>query len=96
MRYLSINQQDDEEKSWQVQQMRDVYGNASLVLVWLGPAGDTSDIAMEKLRTFGEEVASETVLKFWDLRYRLYLWIGYRVPVNGNAQPTISALSTSG
>ena len=37
---LCINQQDDEEKSEQIQLMRDIYRNAVRVLVWLGPLDD--------------------------------------------------------
>lgn len=37
---LCTNQQDDEEKSEQIQLMRDIYHNAVRVLVWLGPLDD--------------------------------------------------------
>jgi hypothetical protein len=42
---ICINQQDDHERSAQVQQMRTIYESASLVIVWLGPAADDSDLA---------------------------------------------------
>lgn len=35
---ICINQDDDEEKNWQVQQMRFVYQQALSVCVWLGRA----------------------------------------------------------
>lgn len=34
---LCINQRDNDEKSWQVAMMRDVYKSAHLVMAWLGP-----------------------------------------------------------
>lgn len=34
---LCINQRDNDEKSWQVAMMRDVYRSADMVMAWLGP-----------------------------------------------------------
>ncbi|KAF2255976.1 HET-domain-containing protein, partial [Trematosphaeria pertusa] len=44
---VCINQKDNEEKSHQVQQMQRIYEEAQLVLIWLGPARDESDVAMD-------------------------------------------------
>lgn len=44
---LSINQIDDEEKSHQVQHMREIYEVASRVVIWLGKTSDDSDLAMD-------------------------------------------------
>ncbi|KAH6693369.1 heterokaryon incompatibility protein-domain-containing protein, partial [Leptodontidium sp. MPI-SDFR-AT-0119] len=52
---LCINQADNVEKSWQVQQMLLVYQRAALVIVWLGPASDSSDLAIEMLNKIGKE-----------------------------------------
>jgi hypothetical protein len=52
---LCINQADNDEKHHQVDLMRLIYQQASGVLVWLGPAADDSDLAMEYL----EEKATE-------------------------------------
>ena len=38
--FSCIIQQDDEEKSGQIQLMRDIYRNAVRILVWLGPLDD--------------------------------------------------------
>lgn len=46
---LCINQDDNEEKTWQVQQMRRVYEIAISTIVWLGPPSDGSDVAIEAL-----------------------------------------------
>jgi hypothetical protein len=50
---LCINQRDNEEKSWQVQLMREIYQRASFVTLWLGPADATSDEVMGFLRQLG-------------------------------------------
>lgn len=44
---LLINQIDDEEKTHQVQLMREIYEVASRVVIWLGKASDDSDLAMD-------------------------------------------------
>ncbi|KAI8623732.1 heterokaryon incompatibility protein-domain-containing protein [Xylariaceae sp. FL1651] len=46
---LCINQQDNEEKSFQVQLMSSIYAAATTVIVWLGTSADDSDIAMDFL-----------------------------------------------
>lgn len=43
---ICINQSDNDEKSLQVQLMRDIYHTASLVTVWLGESDKYSDEAM--------------------------------------------------
>lgn len=53
---LSINQLDNEEKSWQVMQMLTIYRAASQVIVWLGPSTGDSDLAMERLIILGEKI----------------------------------------
>ena len=35
---ICINQNDKDEKNWQVQQMRDIYAQAEFVIAWLGAA----------------------------------------------------------
>jgi hypothetical protein len=46
---VCINQDDPNEKSWQVDQMRRVYLQAECVLVWLGPSTDDSNKAIDTL-----------------------------------------------
>ncbi|KAH8678852.1 heterokaryon incompatibility protein-domain-containing protein [Tricladium varicosporioides] len=46
---ICIDQRNEEEKNWQVQQMRRVYSQADRVVVWLGPSQDGSSKAMETL-----------------------------------------------
>jgi Heterokaryon incompatibility protein (HET) len=47
---ICIDQSHDEEKAWQIQQMREIYERAARVLIWLGPSDATSDIAMSVLQ----------------------------------------------
>lgn len=44
---ICINQSDMDERSAQVRIMYKIYQNARAVLIWLGPASDDSDLAME-------------------------------------------------
>ncbi|KAI9774770.1 MAG: hypothetical protein M1839_001637 [Geoglossum umbratile] len=46
---ICINQTDDDEKSWQVQQMLHIYRNALNVLAWLGPRTDGSAEFMDEM-----------------------------------------------
>src|SRR5437763_98372 len=50
---MCINQVDEEEKSWQVSLMRDIYKGAAVVMVWLGPSADDSDLAMDTINAIG-------------------------------------------
>jgi len=44
---ICINQQDKDERSYQVAMMRDIYSNASCVYIWLGEGTDRSDYALD-------------------------------------------------
>ncbi|KAH8649734.1 heterokaryon incompatibility protein-domain-containing protein [Tricladium varicosporioides] len=46
---VCINQTDDEEKSWQVRQMWQVYEYAKYTASWLGPAADDSDKVIKQM-----------------------------------------------
>ncbi|KAF2874347.1 heterokaryon incompatibility protein-domain-containing protein [Massariosphaeria phaeospora] len=52
--YISINQDDNEEKKWQVQRMADIYAQAESVAIWLGPESDESHLAMHLLGTVAD------------------------------------------
>lgn len=47
---LSINQNDEAEKSQQVKRMAEIYNRADKVPIWLGPEEDDSDLAMGLIR----------------------------------------------
>ncbi|KAK7754498.1 hypothetical protein SLS62_003518 [Diatrype stigma] len=53
---ICINQNDDAERSWQVNEMRTIFSQASLVYSWLGPEADDSDAAMKLLEYLGKMV----------------------------------------
>ncbi|KAH7232759.1 heterokaryon incompatibility protein-domain-containing protein [Fusarium tricinctum] len=46
---ICINQTDTDEKSLQVQRMRDIYQNAERVLIWTGPSTTNTQQAFEKV-----------------------------------------------
>lgn len=50
---ICINQQDNVEKGNQVQQMKEIYGEAEIVVVWLGPAANGSDKLLKHLGRMG-------------------------------------------
>jgi hypothetical protein len=53
---VCINQQDNAEKSDQVQQMKSIYSEARLVIAWLGPAADDSDMLLKHIERIGEAI----------------------------------------
>ncbi|CCC09834.1 hypothetical protein SMACR_03390 [Sordaria macrospora] len=50
---ICINQDDDEEKGFQVALMKEIYSLADKVLVWLGPDADACDEVMQGLAAMG-------------------------------------------
>lgn len=53
---LCINQQDLEERAWEVKRMRDIYGDAHSVFLWLGDEADEGDLAMPWVETICAEL----------------------------------------
>ncbi len=53
---LCINQDDVIERGRQVQRMADIYRQASRVVVWLGPEGNNSDLAISTLSYISSQV----------------------------------------
>ena len=54
---VCINQIDLEERSSQVQQMKMIYEKADIVVAWLGPEADNSDLAMDKMSQISDFMA---------------------------------------
>jgi hypothetical protein len=50
---VCIDQANEKEKTVQVQRMGTIFGNAAMVLAWLGPAMDDSDTTIQQLRELG-------------------------------------------
>lgn len=57
---VCINQDDDQEKSWQVQQMSKIYEQAAFVLCWLGPEESSGELfkMLEMLADFKQASGS--------------------------------------
>ena len=53
---ISVDQQNFEERGLQVRRMPDIYSCADRVVVWIGPEGDGSDVAMQTLEHLGSRV----------------------------------------
>ncbi|KAI1812512.1 HET-domain-containing protein [Poronia punctata] len=52
--YICINQKDRREKSWQVELIKDIYGQAKEVLAWLGEGDEKIDQTVDFLDSFGK------------------------------------------
>ena len=48
---ICIDQSNNDEKSRQVQRMKDIYNKVSRVLIWLGPESEDSSLAIELMST---------------------------------------------
>ncbi|KAI1073928.1 HET-domain-containing protein [Whalleya microplaca] len=53
--FLCIDQENDEEKSWQVGLMKDIYSRAEEVLAWLGPGDAETERTIKYLDIFGKK-----------------------------------------
>ena len=75
---ICINQQDEKEKTWQVQLMREIYHQAEFVVAWLGPGDRDSDEALDQLARIGAKILrlENGTLNFMGTNgeYPLYLW----------------------
>jgi Heterokaryon incompatibility protein (HET) len=60
---VCINQQDDDEKSHQIQLMRDIYQKASGVSAWIGNSTPLSDQGMNFMTDIGKAAAEAGILK---------------------------------
>ena len=66
---ISINQGDDDEKSWQVDMMRSIYQTAASVFIWLGPAYDDGARVLRCLDNLGKTICDEPEMFKWELRF---------------------------
>lgn len=57
---ICINQEDEIERGHQVQQMKQIYAEATCVIAWVGPAAHNSDLVLAQLNSIGEEAHDET------------------------------------
>jgi hypothetical protein len=63
---LCINQDDEEEKSREVNRMGQIYGKAAAVYHWLGPSRDDSDYLFDWLIPLGRKAFEVGMLDFVD------------------------------
>ncbi|KAL8916916.1 MAG: hypothetical protein Q9208_008280 [Pyrenodesmia sp. 3 TL-2023] len=61
---ICINQDDPVEKSHQVKGMRRIYAKAEKLYVWLGPAGDESESAVELLHQLGRFTDRDNLVEY--------------------------------
>lgn len=64
---LSINQSDAEERRHQVGIMATIFRNADVVVLWLGPSSDDSDLAMRALSAEPLTEAFQPVMEEYDI-----------------------------
>ncbi|PMD61297.1 HET-domain-containing protein [Hyaloscypha bicolor E] len=67
---ICINQEDVEERNREVGRMGQIYGKATRALIWLGPEGENSSLAIRSLRLFAEDLTNEFVMDYSGSRYR--------------------------
>ena len=66
---LCINQDDNDEKSFQVAMMSDIYSNASRCIIWLGKEDDRTQMAFQLLREIESLTLRSLKPLLRDLRY---------------------------
>jgi len=76
---ICINQEDNMEKGWQVAQMGQIYEKAVETIVWLGPAADNSNLAMNKFAAIGEESLRCGILELSHSEFEKKKWISISV-----------------
>ncbi|SPO07052.1 uncharacterized protein DNG_09746 [Cephalotrichum gorgonifer] len=59
---ICINQADLEEKSWHINDMRNIYSRADVVYMWLGPGSVESDKAMDFVSRVGPRATASGAL----------------------------------
>ncbi|RMJ18515.1 hypothetical protein CDV36_001777 [Fusarium kuroshium] len=93
---ICINQTDLEEKTWQVNAMDQIYGNAKLVYLWLGPGTPRTDKAMKLLCEYGRELVEELgPTDDWDMdevNPQLYEALSTKKKPRSNAHPVAKFL----
>jgi hypothetical protein len=64
---ICIDQANDDEKSWEVDRMRNIFRQAETVYHWLGPAADDSDFFLDWAAAFGRQAYEAGILDFVDM-----------------------------
>lgn len=66
---VCIQQSDDDEKSWHVQRMCDIFKTAEFVYAWLGPGSEATDVAMDFFEDWGPRALEVGVVERLRLTY---------------------------
>ncbi|KAF7864071.1 hypothetical protein EAF04_007036 [Stromatinia cepivora] len=66
---ICINQEDEQEKSRQIQMMARIYGQANRVIVYLGKAADDSDLALESIRIAANDEEEKSIIQSYEEPY---------------------------
>ncbi|KAL5318093.1 hypothetical protein ACEPPN_015197 [Leptodophora sp. 'Broadleaf-Isolate-01'] len=77
---ICINQENEEEKSWQVALMRYIYSSASSVFIWLGPDEEDGGSALARLDEVGRQVYHEPWLVKFEVDYWYSMYAGQEFP----------------
>jgi hypothetical protein len=88
---VCINQADDTEKSWQVQQMWAIFHGAEYVAAWLGLAADDSDLVLAQIADV-PEMRARDIDGYPDLE-RLQKLVNWRPPTDFLSLFAFSALT---
>lgn len=76
---ICINQNDYEEKNYQVPLMGDIYANATRTIVWLGETSGDSEMAMELIgSTHQSQISSKSLQRVSNLLQRAWwkrIWV---------------------
>ncbi|KAF2106669.1 heterokaryon incompatibility, partial [Lophiotrema nucula] len=70
---ICIDQNNIEERSHQVGQMRDIYSKAERVLAWLGEADDESELTFTMLRNIDQGTHNRLIID-WTKEYGARHW----------------------
>lgn len=87
---ICINQQDDKEKTGQVQQMKTIFSGADHVITWLGPAADRSDLLISLLSLMGSGVNEEKGCEVGELDEK-----SFRNTINSTFADVLLAIANS-
>lgn len=91
--FICINQEDTDEKNTQVPLMSAIYSGASRVIVWLGGASSTDELAMAVMRDLAARGGKEEAVAIGDPSPRRIHELANRLPVGASIQDLLEGLA---